>query len=108
MRKPQRRDVNTHLSKVAQRTKASCWPSSSSGVRERESWCLLETQRQQLRTLHARCARTMCRVTRKHTWTHHIATEDLTRRLGLDSADFYLRGAAAARRQLGHVMARMD
>ena len=45
------------------------------------------------------------RVTRKHTWPHHIATEDLTRRLGLDTADFYV-----ARRQLrwlGHV-ARMD
>ena len=60
-----------------------------------ESWCLPETLLHQLRTLHARCARTMCRVTRKHTWTHHIATEDLTRRFGLDSADFYV-----ARRQL--------
>ena len=38
----------------------------------------------------------MCRVTRKHTWKHHISTEDLTRRLGLDTADFYV-----ARRQLG-------
>ena len=47
----------------------------------------------------------MCRVTRKHTWTHHIATEDLTRRFGLDSADFYV-----ARRQLGWLghVARMD
>ena len=35
------------------------------------------------------------RVTRKHTWPHHIATKDLTRRLGLDSADSYV-----ARRQL--------
>ena len=64
-----------------------------------------ETLLQQVRTLHARCARTMCRVTRKHTWKHHISTEDLTRRLGLDTADFYV-----ARRQLswlGHV-ARMD
>ena len=70
-----------------------------------ESWCLPETLLHQLRTLHARCARTMCRVTRKHTWKHHISTEDLTRRLGLDTADFYV-----ARRQLrwlGHV-ARMD
>ena len=29
-------------------------------------------------------------VTRKHTWKHHISTEDLTRRLGLDTADFYV------------------
>ena len=60
-----------------------------------ESWCLPETLLHQLRTLHARCARTMCRVTRKHTWKHHISTENLTRRLGLDAADFYV-----ARRQL--------
>ena len=47
----------------------------------------------------------MCRVTRKHTWKHHISTEDLTRRLGLDTADFYV-----ARRQLGWLghVARMD
>ena len=70
-----------------------------------ESWCLPETLLQQVRTLHARCARTMCRVTRKHTWKHHISTEDLTRRLGLDTADFYV-----ARRQLGWLghVARMD
>ena len=44
-------------------------------------------------------------MTRKHTWKHHISTEDLMHRLGLDAADFYV-----ARRQLGwagHV-ARMD
>jgi len=37
-------------------------------------------------------------VTRKSTrgTKHHISTEDLTRRLGLDTADFYV-----ARRQLG-------
>ena len=39
------------------------------------------------------------------TWKHHISTEDLTRRLGLDTADFYV-----ARRQLGWLghVARMD
>ena len=44
-------------------------------------------------------------MTRKHTWKHHISTEDLTRRLGLDTADFYV-----ARRQLGWLghVARMD
>jgi hypothetical protein len=44
-------------------------------------------------------------VTRKHTWKHDISTEDLTRRHGLDTADFYV-----ARRQLGWLghVARMD
>jgi hypothetical protein len=46
-------------------------------------------------------------VTRKHTWKHHISTEDLTRRLGLDTADRLL---DVARRQLGWLghVARMD
>ena len=44
-------------------------------------------------------------MTRQHTWKHHISTEDLTRRHGLDTADFYV-----ARRQLGWLghVARMD
>ena len=33
-------------------------------------------------------------------WKHHISTEDLTRRLGLDTVDFYV-----ARRQLGWLAA---
>ena len=33
---------------------------------------------------------------RKHTWKHHISTEDLMRRLGIDTADF-----CVAQRQLG-------
>ena len=60
---------------------------------------------QQLRVLHARCLRSMCRVTRKHTWDHHISTEELMSRTGLDSADFYV--AQRQLRWLGHV-ARMD
>ena len=47
----------------------------------------------------------MCRVTRKHTWQHHISTQSLGQQLGLASIDTYV-----ARRQLrwlGHV-SRMD
>ena len=47
----------------------------------------------------------MCRVTRTHTWRHHITSEALRARLSLDSIDYYV-----ARRQLrwlGHV-SRMD
>ena len=42
-----------------------------------ESWCLPEVLLQQLRALHARCLRAMCRVTRAHTWKLHITTEEL-------------------------------
>ena len=47
----------------------------------------------------------MCRVTRTHVWKHHIPTEALMQRLGLDAVDFYV-----ARRQLGWLghVARMD
>ena len=58
-----------------------------------------------LRVFHARCVRSMCRVSRKHTWLHRISTGELEQRLGIDTIDMYLK-----RRQLrwaGHV-ARMD
>ena len=35
-----------------------------------ESWCLPEVLLQRLRVFHARCLRTMARVTRKHAWDH--------------------------------------
>ena len=66
-----------------------------------ESWSATEEMRRRLRAFHARCVRAMCRVSRKHTWDHHISTTALERRLGLDSIDIYL-----SRRQLrwvGHV-----
>ena len=47
----------------------------------------------------------MCRVTRTHVWRHHLSTQELGQRLGLDSIDMEI-----ARRQLrwaGHV-SRMD
>ena len=55
--------------------------------------------------MHAWHLRSMCRVTRKHVWEHHISTQELGQRLQLDSID-----VCVARRQLrwlGHV-ARMD
>ena len=70
-----------------------------------DSWSTTEAMRQRLRVFHARCVRSMCRVSRKHTWAHRISTGDLEQRLGLDSIDTYL-----YRRQLrwlGHVR-RMD
>ena len=56
---------------------------------------------QRLRVFHAQCARAMCRVTRKHTWEHHISSEQLRERLGLDSIELYIH--ARQLRWLGHV-----
>ena len=58
-----------------------------------------------LRVLHARCLRSMCRVTRKHVWEHHITTGELCARLGLDFIDYYI-----DRRRLGWLghVSRMD
>ena len=70
-----------------------------------ESWSLTERHRQQLRVFHAQCLRAMCRVTRKHVWDHHISTQELGQRLGIETIDTYI-----TRRQLrwvGHVR-RMD
>jgi hypothetical protein len=70
-----------------------------------EGWCLSEADRGRLRLFHAQCLRAMCRVTRTHTWKHHISTQELGQRLGLESIDIYI-----TRRQLrwaGHV-SRMD
>ena len=70
-----------------------------------ESWSVTEAMLQRLRVFHARCVRSMCRVSRKHTWDHRLSTSMLERRLGLTSIDTYL-----SRRRLGwlgHVR-RMD
>ena len=70
-----------------------------------ETWCQTEKFFRKLRVFHARCVRTMCRVTRLHTRVHNIRTEDLLQRIGLVSIGIYV-----TRRQLrwlGHV-ARMD
>ena len=70
-----------------------------------ESWSLTEHHRHQLRVFHTQCLRAMCRVTRKHTWDHHISTQELGQRLSIETIDTYI-----TRRQLrwgGHVR-RMD
>ena len=66
-----------------------------------ECWCLTEKLYQHLRTFHAQCIRSMCRVTRRHTRIHHISTVQLLKRLCLTSVDVYV-----VKRQLqwaGHV-----
>ena len=70
-----------------------------------ESWSNTEVMLDRLRVFHARCVRSMCRVSRKHTWQHHISTGELEQRLGLDTIDMYLKRRQL--RWLGHV-ARMD
>ena len=70
-----------------------------------ESWSVTEVMLDRLRVFHARCVRSMCRVSRKHTWQHHISTGELEQRLGVDAIDTYLRRRQL--RWLGHV-ARMD
>ena len=70
-----------------------------------ETWSLTEDLNRRLRGMHAQHLRAMCRVTRTHVWKHHISTQELGHRLGLDSID-----TCIARRQLrwaGHVC-RMD
>ena len=67
-----------------------------------ECWCLTEKLYHKLRLFHARCARSMCRVTRKHTWKHRISTDKLLARVGLRTIESYIN-----RRQLqwaGHVL----
>ena len=70
-----------------------------------ECWSLTEGLRQRLRGMQAQHLRAMSRVSRTHTWRHHISTQQLGREMGLESTDHYV-----ARRQLrfaGHV-SRMD
>ena len=67
-----------------------------------ESWCLTEKLYNKLRTFHARCARAMCRVNRRHTHKHRITTAELLNRLRLKPIDIYI-----TKRQLqwaGHVI----
>jgi hypothetical protein len=54
-----------------------------------ESWCLLDHLMAKLRVFHATCVRSMCRATLKHTFDHHISTEDLLSRLGIQNMDYY-------------------
>ena len=60
-----------------------------------ETWSLTEELYRRLRCMHAHHLRAMCRVSRSQAWEHHISTQELGQRLGLDSIEFYI-----ARRQL--------
>lgn len=67
-----------------------------------ECWCLTEKLYHKLHLFYSRCARSMCRVTRKHTWKHRISTDKLLNRVGLRTIESYIN-----RRQLqwaGHVL----
>ena len=70
-----------------------------------KTWSLIEVLYGRLRCMYAQHLRAMCRVTRTHSWQHHISTQELGQRMGLESMDTYV-----SRRQLrwlGHVR-RMD
>lgn len=70
-----------------------------------EAWTVSARTRKRLQNFFNRCARTMCRVTRWHTWKQRISQRTLEKRIGLRTFSQYLH-----RRQLrwiGHV-ARME
>ena len=54
-----------------------------------EVWCLRSDLLSRLRGFHHRCVRTMCRVTIAHTIRHHISTDSLLKRLGIEPFDTY-------------------
>ena len=95
---------STHINTVAKR---AVYESLILGILlyGAESWSNTEVMLDRLRVFHARCVRSMCRVSRKHTWQHHISTGELEQRLGLDTIDTYLKRRQL--RWLGHI-ARMD
>lgn len=55
-----------------------------------ECWSLTKKLLNRLRVFHNQCIRTMCRVTLKHTWDHHISSAELRQRIGLHPIDFYI------------------
>ena len=55
-----------------------------------EVWCLTEELYNKLRLFHAHCVRAMCRVNSRHTWKHHISSEDLLKRTGLKPIENYV------------------
>jgi hypothetical protein len=54
-----------------------------------EVWCLKEKQLCRLRSFHNRCARSMCRITMRHTIRCHVRSRDLFARLGIQTLDRY-------------------
>jgi len=66
-----------------------------------ESWSMTEKVLDRLRVFHARCVRAMSRVSRKHTWSEHIQTQQLEQELGLETIDLHVKRRQL--RWLGHV-----
>ena len=66
-----------------------------------EVWSLREDLLNRLRSFHHRCVRTMCRINIAHTLRHHITTESLLKRLGIESLDTYYHRRLL--RWVGHV-----
>ena len=60
-----------------------------------ETWSLTESQLQRLRVTHAHHLQVMSHVSHTRMWDEHISTQELGRRLGLESIDTYV-----TRRQL--------
>jgi hypothetical protein len=54
-----------------------------------EVWCLREDLLGRLRSFHHRCVRTMCRINMAHTIRHHISSNSLFARLGIEPLDNY-------------------
>jgi hypothetical protein len=66
-----------------------------------ECWCLTEASMDKLRCFHARCVRSMNRVTLKHCFNHRISTASLLDKMNLESIDTYVK--CRQLRWLGHV-----
>jgi hypothetical protein len=54
-----------------------------------EVWSLREDLLSRLRSFHHRCVRTMCRINIAHTIRHHISTNSLLVRLGIEPLETY-------------------
>ncbi len=72
---------------------------------ECECWSLTEKAMFRLRVFHNQYIRSMCRVTRKHTWKRIISDDSLRQRMNLHPIEFYIYGRQLC--LLGKV-ARMD
>ena len=53
-----------------------------------ECWSLTEKLLDRLKVFHSQCIRSMCRVTKQHTWEHRISAAELRERSGLHPIDY--------------------
>ena len=66
-----------------------------------EVWCLREDLFNRLRSFHKRCVRSMCRVSLRHAFHHHISSATLFQRLNVMDLDSYYHNRIL--RWAGHV-----